>query len=268
MNSKPLQGRRIVITRARRQAHAFAAAVEALGGEVLEFPTIEILPPESFDEMDRAIRAIESYDWMIFTSANGVRHFLLRFQALGRCVEDLARVRIAAVGPETAALARSFNLRVDLVPKEYRAEGLLEELRVYNLAGARVLLPRAREARDVLPKTLEDWGAEVHAVEAYRTVPAKNDAAALRDSLVRGEIDMITFSSPSTVTNFAASFPAGDMARLLSRTAVACIGPVTEQRAREKGLRVDVVAKEYTIEGLTRAIVDYFTGRNRRQKTR
>ena len=256
--SKALSGRRVVITRARSQAGAFARALEALGGEVVEFPTIEILPPKSYDLLDRAIQKIENYHWIIFTSVNGVDFFLARLKGLRRDIGELKRIKIAAIGPETARGLESAGLHPDLVPPEFRAEAILEKLKPEEMRGKRVLLPRAAEARDVLPKTLREWGAEVDVIEAYRTVVAKSDARWLQELLRQKKIDMITFTSSSTVANFAAFFPADDIEGLLSGAAVACIGPITQKTAEELGIRVDVVSQDYTIPGLTRAIAEYF----------
>ena len=258
MKERPLHGRRIVITRARSQAEAFARALEELGGQVVEFPTIEILPPESYEPLDRAIQTIEGYDWIIFTSANGVNHFFSRWRALQRDIRVLEAIKIAAIGPETARQVQAIGARVELVPREYRAEAILQELRPGELRGKKIVLPRAAEARDILPRTLREWGAEVDVVEAYRTIPAKNDISRLHQELLQGEIDVITFTSSSTVKNFSGLFSGEDMKGLLSSSAVACIGPITKKKAEEAGIRVDVVAQEYTIPGLTRAIVEYF----------
>jgi uroporphyrinogen III methyltransferase/synthase len=257
--TRPLFGRRIIITRARSQAKAFARAIEELGGEVVEFPTIEILPPQSYNFLDRAIQEIENYRWIIFTSVNGVDHFLTRLRDLKRNIRTLKGIKIAAIGPETAKALESANLRVCVVPQEYRAEAILQELKPDEIRGMRVLLPRAAEARDILPETLREWGAEVDVVEAYRTVAAGSDAAWFRTLPLGKRADMITFTSSSTVNHFAALFPGEDLKWLLAHTAVACIGPITQKTAEEKGIRVDVVAREYTIPGLTRAIAEYFS---------
>ena len=256
--SKPLSGRRIVITRARSQAGAFARALEALGGEVVEFPTIEILPPQSYGPLDQAIQQIEKYHWIIFTSVNGVAYFFDRWKKLQRDMRALNGIRIAAIGPETAKRLESAGLHPNIVPWEFRAEAILEELKPEEMRGKRVLLPRAAKARDVLPKTLKEWGAEVDVIEAYRTAVAKSDARWLEELLRQKRIDMITFTSSSTVSHFAALFPREDIKGLLSGAAVACIGPITQQTAEEMGFRVDVVSQDYTIPGLTEAIVEYF----------
>ena len=256
--AKPLFGRRIVITRAASQAGPFARAIEDLGGEAVEFPVIEIQPPESYDALDRAIRAVERYHWIIFTSVNGVSHFLARWQRLERDIRDLKGARIAAIGPETAKALESGYLRPELVPREYRAEAILEELRPEEVRGKRVLLARAAKARDILPNTLREWGAEVDVVEAYRTVPVEGDGSSLGVLLAEEKVDMVTFTSSSTVKYFAKLFSGEDVKALLGKVAVACIGPIAQQTAAEMGIRVDVVAREYTIPGLTQAIVEYF----------
>lgn len=257
--TKPLFGRRIVITRARSQAGSFARAIEDLGAEAIEFPTIEIHPPASYDSLDRAIQAVEKYHWIIFTSVNGVSHFLARLEHLKRDIRDLKGLRMVAIGPETAKALESTHLRADFVPGEYRAEAMLEGLRSDEFRGRRVLLPRAAKARDILPDTLRERGAEVDVVEAYRTVPAKSDVSWLRALLEEKRIDVVTFTSSSTVTHFAALFAGEDLRGLLAATAVACIGPITQKTAQELGVRVDVVPRDYTIPGLTQAIVEYFS---------
>ena len=258
MQSKsPLSGRRIVVTRARTQASAFTRALEALGAEAVEFPTIEIAPPQSYRGLDNAISNIESYDWIIFTSVNGVDFLSARLKSRNRTLNG--KLRAAAIGPETAKALEALGLRPEVVPEEYRAEAILGKLRPEEMRGRRILVPRAAEARDVLIRTLRDWGAEVDVVEAYRTVAPTTDPAPLRTRFNAGEIDMVTFTSSSTVKNFGAIFGAADLPRLLARTAVACIGPITEETANGLGMRVDVVAKDYTITGLTDAIVQYYS---------
>lgn len=255
-SKSPLSRRRIVVTRARAQASAFTKALETLGAEAIEFPTIEIAPPESYRGLDNAISNIESYDWIIFTSVNGVEFFSARLKRLKHALNG--KLRAAAIGPETAKAVEALGLRPEVVPEEYRAEAILGKLRAEEMRGRRILVPRAAEARDVLIRTLRDWSAEVDAVEAYRTVAPTIDPAPLRARFNAGEIDMVTFTSSSTVKNFGAILSAADLPRLLARTAVACIGPITEGTAKGLGMRVDVLAQDYTIAGLTDAIVEYF----------
>lgn len=257
-DNRPLAGRHIVVTRARSQASAFTRALEHLGAAAIEFPTIEIVPPESYEALDEALKNIAAYDWVFFTSVNAVAHVSRRMGDLGRDVDALKKLRVAAIGPETARAVESLGAAPEVVPDEFRAEAILEKLRPEEMRGKKVLVPRAAEARDVLIQTLRRWGAAVDAVAAYRTIPAGSDPGWMRALLERGEADMVTFTSSSTVRNFAALFAGADVKRLLSKTAVACIGPITQETAGEMGIRVDVVSKEYTIAGLARAIVEYF----------
>ena len=256
--ARPLHGRRIVVTRARSQGELFARKIGELGGEPVGFPTIEIVAPPSYEPLDRAIQALGSYHWIIFTSANAVAHFWARFRKLEQEMRLLQRVRIAAIGPKTAKALANVGLKADLVPREYRAEAILEELQPEEIRARRILLPRAAEARDILPNTLRQWGAVVDEIAAYRTVPAKGDGADLRAELLDRKIDMVTFTSSSTVNHFVTLFPADVVGELLAKTAVACIGPITQKTAEDRGIRVDVVARDYTIAGLTQAIVKYF----------
>lgn len=257
-DARPLSGRRIVITRARSQAGAFATALEELGAEVIEFPTIEIVPPQSYGPLDRALREIRKYHWIIFTSVNGVAHFFARWRQSARGAEDFNGIKIAAIGPETAKSLEAMGLRPDLVPGEFRAEAILKQLAPDEMRGKRVLLPRAAQARDLLPNRLREWGAQVDVIEAYRTVQAGSEAGLLEGLLRRREIDMVTFTSSSTVANFAALLAEREIGGLLSNVAVACIGPITQRTAEELGIRVDVVSQDYTIPGLTKVIMQYF----------
>ena len=258
-SSKVLSGKRILVTRARSQASILVQRLEALGGAVVEVPTIEIRSPESYVSLDRAIRQIATYDWLIFTSVNGVEQFLNRFEQLGKKVSDIAGIEIGAIGPETANRLAAARIQPSLVPKQYRAEGILEMLTPETLRGKRVLIPRAAQARDILPETLRQWGAQVDIVEAYQTVLPQADVSALCSLLREGGIDMITFTSSSTVSNFATLVRDQDLPRLLSGVVIACIGPITKRTVEDLGMRPEVVAEEFTIPGLVRAIIDYFS---------
>lgn len=254
---RPLSGRRIVVTRARPQASSFVAALERLGAEAIEFPTIEIVPPESYEALDRAIQNIEQYDWIIFTSVNGVSCFSDRRAHLKLDARGLGKIRAAAIGPETAKALESLGVAPHIVPQEFRAEAILEMLRPEEMRGRKVLIPRAAEARDVLVRTLRQRGAYVDVVEAYRTLAPQDGTDRMR-ALLAAKADMVTFTSSSTVKNFVALAGAKDLEKFLSTAAIGCIGPITRATAEEMGIRVDVVAMEYTITGLTRAIVEYF----------
>jgi uroporphyrinogen III methyltransferase / synthase len=254
----PLRGKRILVTRARSQALSLVQRIESLGGEVVEFPTIEIRPPESYGPLDQAIQQIAAYDWLIFTSVNGVEQFLRRFEKLGKNTTDLAGIEVVAIGPETAKRLIEARIRPSLVPRQYQAEGILEALTSETLRGKRVLIPRAAKARDILPETLRQWGARVDVVDAYQTVLPQVDVSALCKLLREGRIDMITFTSSSTVTNFTAMLRDQDVPRLLSGVVIACIGPITRKTVEALGMRPEVVSEEFTIPGLVSAIIDHF----------
>ena len=217
VSSDVLRGKRILVTRARSQASSLVQRIESLGGEVVEFPTIEIRPPESYGPLDQAINQIGSYDWLIFTSVNGVEQFLNRFEKLEKNIADLAGIEVGAIGPETAKRLTAAQIQPSLVPKQYQAEGILEALIPETVLGKRILIPRAAKARDILPETLRQWGARVNVVEAYQTVLPQVDVSALCRLLREGTIDIITFTSSSTATNFAAMLRDQDLPRLLSR---------------------------------------------------
>ncbi len=254
-----LFGRRVVVTRARAQAGELSRELEVLGAEVHEFPTIEIRPPEDFGPLDAAIHDLDSFDWLIFTSVNGVEAFIERLSHHGLDVRAVPRgARIAAIGPATAQRVRETGLRVEIVPEEYRAEALIEAVSSSSLAGRRVLIPRAKRAREVLPERLREAGAEVVVPPAYESVPSSEGKEELQRRLEAGEVDCITFTASSTVENFVRAFGEDDMGRLLSGTRVVCIGPITADTARARGIRVDAEAGEYTIAGLVEAVVGLF----------
>lgn len=253
-----LAGKRVVITRARSQAGELARRIEELGGEVLEFPTIEIQPPVDYGPLDRAIEQLDSYDWAFFTSVNGVDYFLARMRHFHKNLECLEPIKLVAIGPETARRLEQAGIRPFLVPKKYQAEGILEGLRAEEIRGKRILIPRAAKAREILPDTLRQWGSTVDVVEVYRTTVPKNDTVKLLQMLRQKKIDMITFTSSSTVAHFARLFAAENIAELMRKTVIACIGPITGQTVVDFGLHADVISEEYTVAGLVRAIVSYY----------
>jgi uroporphyrinogen III methyltransferase / synthase len=254
---RPLFGRRVVVTRARTQAGELSAELEKLGAEVYEFPTIEIVPPEDFGPLDAALRELDSFSLIVFTSVNGVEAFLERLGHHGLDLRALPRdAKVAAIGPATAERIERVGLRVDVVPEEYRAEALIEALDVGQLAGERVLIPRAKVAREILPDRLREAGAEVVVPPAYESVPSSRGKEELSLRLRSGEIDCVTFTASSTVENFVGAFGAGEAAELLTKTRVACIGPITADTARKRGLGVDAEADEYTIPGLVEVVTD------------
>jgi uroporphyrinogen-III synthase len=256
----PLQGRRIVVTRAREQADDLIERLRALGAEPLACPAIAIAPPEDDAPLDAAIPQISSYDWVIFTSVNGVAAFMERLNRLGVDRAALRHVRIGAIGPATAAALTAAHLPPHFVPDTYVAEAIVEQ--IGDVGAQRILLPRADIARAALAEGLRARGATVDEVTAYRTVPATDltrVAALVRD----GAVDALTFTSSSTVRYFLqglaeAGLTAADLQADPRRPAVVCIGPITAETAQEQGLPVDAVADEYTTDGLIAALVRWF----------
>ena len=245
----PLFGKRILVTRDRRQSSMLAEPLEALGAEVLFVPVIEIAEASDIGPLDSAVRNLRSYDWLIFTSVNGVRHFV---EALDRSAGDLRdlRAKICAIGPATSAALEALHLRVDVMPEEYVAEGLLHSLAREEVKGKKFLLPRAAVARDLVPVMLRGRGAEVDVVAAYRTI-VPTDARERAKAALERQPDWVTFTSSSTVKNLLAVTGVD----ALRGVRVASIGPITSATAREAGLQVAAEADPHTIEGLVAAIV-------------
>jgi uroporphyrinogen III methyltransferase/synthase len=247
----PLFGKRVVVTRAQEQSGALSARLCALGAEAIELPTIEIRPAQDPAPLDRAVAALDTYDWLIFTSANGVRFFLER---LDRSQTDLRalRARICAIGPATRAVIEALHLKVDIIGKEYVAESLIAAFEGIDLAGKRILLPRAAVARDVVPAELTRRGARVDVVEAYRTaLPEGAAEEAARIFCPGRKPDFITFTSSSTVQNFVAAAGAAALAGVKAVS----IGPITTATARGLGIEVAGEARVFTTEGLVEAIL-------------
>ncbi len=255
----PLAGRRVLVTRAPGQAGALSDLLAEAGAEPVEVPLIEVVEPESWEGVDAAIGRLEAYDWIVFTSANGVDFFFRRLWELGGDARALGRAQVACVGEATARALGERGLRADLVPASFRAEALIEPLAARAGAGARVLMPRGDLARQDFPAALRERGLHVDEVIVYRTRPARNGVTMIRRLLEEGRLDAITFASPSAVESFLTAV-GPDAPALLGRAAVACIGPVTAAAARERGLRVDVLAEPSTMPGLVRALAAFFTG--------
>jgi len=254
---KPLFGKRILVTRAKEQAGMLSDLLSKLGGQPIEVPMIRIVDPDSFDSIDKAISRLENgpgYDWVIFTSANGVEFFTKRMRFLGKDIRILSGSKIAVIGPATARAVKKLLINIDVTPEEYVAEGLIEELKKAGIEGRSFLIPRAKVARDILPQTLREMGGEVDVVEAYQTVLNDLAAAKIKEMLSERSIDMVTFTSSSTVNNFA-KLVGSDLKELMQGIAIAVIGPVTAETVAEHGLNPDIVAEEYTIPGLVNAIV-------------
>jgi uroporphyrinogen III methyltransferase / synthase len=259
VEQRPLEGRTIVVTRARAQAQRFVQLLEAAGARVLQAPTIVIEPPASWEQLDSALAALESFTWVVFTSVNGVAMVDRRLSARGLSWAAIARKRVAAIGPATAEALAEHGVRVELVPAEYRAEALVERLRRVVGPADRVLLPRAKETRDLLVVELRRLGVAVTEVPAYQTRRIDDGVVRLREALAAGSVDAVTFTSSSTARNFAEQFSDEERSAWRGRMAVASIGPITAATAAEYGLSTDVMPSEYTIPALARALAEYFS---------
>jgi uroporphyrinogen III methyltransferase/synthase len=263
----PLFGKKILVTRAREQASDLSERLRVLGATPVEFPTIAILPPESWADVDHCLQQMVLYDWIIFTSANGVKFLLERLSALGRDVRDLRGPRVCAIGPKTAEALEELKIKVSFVPQEYRAEAIFEGLKKEKLKGKNILIPRAKAARDVLPEELRKAGAAVDVVEVYQTVLPRENRAEVLDLLEKGGISAVTFTSSSTVGNFVEMLGPEDARRLTAGIPVASIGPITAEKARSLGIETTVMPAEYTIPALVQSLAEHFQ-KNSAQKTK
>ncbi|HKP53975.1 MAG TPA: uroporphyrinogen-III synthase [Chloroflexia bacterium] len=258
----PLQGKRVVVTRAREQSKGLVEQLQSLGAEVVESPAITIAPPETYAPVDEAIIGLDRYDWVIFTSANAVEAFTARLAQISRSMETLSTRKLCAVGPATAAAINKLGCKPALVPTAYLADAVIEE--IGDVKGHRILLPAADIARKTLGEGLRSKGAHVDEVTVYRTT-AGDGGGTLADLLSTDKVDAVTFTSSSTVRNTVdnlasrATYTEGAV-RLLNRAKVVCIGPVTAGTAQELGVRVDAVASEHTAQGLVAALVALFAG--------
>lgn len=251
---RPLSGKRIVVTRTRKQAGALSSRLRALGAEIIELPTIRIEPPTNLREFAELVQDAHAYDWIVFTSANGVEAFFEIFFKLYDDTREIGGTRIAAIGPATAQRVADFHLHVDLQPDEFVAESVIREFQKQGgVENLRILLVRAEKARDVLTKQLSSLGAIVDEALAYRTVPETRDTTGAHRQLLEEGADLVTFTSSSTVENFLAlglPWPKGMQ--------VASIGPITSKTAREHGLRIGIEARRHDIGGLVEAIEKFF----------
>jgi uroporphyrinogen III methyltransferase/synthase len=259
----PLFGKRIVVTRTREQASQLSAGLKELGAEVLEIPTIAVQPPANPKPLANACESIEAYDWLVFTSPNGVNAFFAALDAAGKDCRALHKAKVATIGPATGKAVTKRGVKPDVVARTFVAEGLLEALSAYDLDGAKVLLPRAAQAREILPETLASRGAKVEVVPAYETVAPEGSAEALKQAMADG-FDAVTFTSSSTVTNFLALLNKKDRKELIRRSqstevTIASIGPITSQTARDDGLDIHVEPGAYTIDDLMQALSSHFT---------
>ena len=254
---RPLSGKRIVVTRTRKQAGALSGKLRALGAQVFELPTIRIEPPTDLRQFAELVQDAHLYDWIVFASANGVDGFFDIFFKLYEDTREIGGARIAAVGPATAQRVKDFHLHVDLQPEEFVAEAVVRAFQKEgSLENQRILFVRAEKARDVLPKGLSALGAIVDEAFAYRTVPEIRDTTGARRRLLEEGADLITFTSSSTVENFlelGLPWPKGMQ--------IASIGPITSKTARDRGLKVDTEARRHDVDGLVEAIREFFAGK-------
>ena len=257
---KPLFGRTILVTRAAEQAGEFTTLLQGLGARVIECPTIRLDPVADPTGLDAAMVELASFAWLILTSANAVRFFFARLAAFGLDARALGHCRVCAVGPKTAAAIRAFGVNPDLVPSDYKAEGVVAALSGLLLGGEKVLFPRADKARDVISVGLVALGAEVMAPVAYcNTLPAALPAEALA-ALEAGGVDAVCFTASSTVENLRAILGAAEFQRLLAPLAIASIGPITSKSCTQLGLTVSIEPQEYTLKALADALVNHYAG--------
>ena len=253
---KPLFGQRVLLTREHTSA---IERLEELGAEIIQFPTIKIVPPESWSDLDRAVQSIRSYHWIVFTSQNAIKWFFHRYYELGKDIRDLHGIKICAVGKKTADAIRQMGIRVDLVPEKFRAEGLIEAFGGKgSVKGLRILFPRAEIAREVFPQKMRELGAEVDVVTTYRAVKPSTHAKRLKRFLTEGRITIATFTSGANFNNFCEMI-GDDALELLRDVAIAAIGPVTKKAIEEKGLTVKIMPEESTMEALVDEIIRHFS---------
>ena len=258
---RALFGKRIVVTRTREQASELVALLEEYGADCLEYSTINIEPVDDYQVLDRELENITSCDWLLFTSLNAVTYFFRRLNELGLDVRALAGVRIAVVGKATGDELMKYGIKVDLIPEKFTGEGLAEALIAKGVEGTRILLPRAVIARDILPKMLTGAGAEVVVAPVYQNVPPAGRKDQLRNELEEKKIDMVTFTSSSTVTNFLTMVDAEseeELHQLLDGVDLAAIGPITSKTIKDNALSVKVQPEQYTIPDMVNAIVDHY----------
>jgi uroporphyrinogen-III synthase len=264
--NKPLEGKRVVLTRALEQAAELARRLQGMGAEVLLMPTVAFAPPENSVALDAAIEQLDQFDWILLTSMNVVRFFIWRMQSKDG-FSELRSTKVGAVGPGTAILSQSEGLDVDYVAKKGTSESLAKEL-AESVRGCRILLPRSDRADDRLPALLREAGADVTEVIAYRTVKPETLDPEVLARLRRGEVDAIVFASPSAFHNLCDAVPAEELAKLSERLQFAAIGPTTTKALESAGVRVAIQAKEASPESLADAIAKHFEGSGAEGATR
>ena len=258
-DNRPLFGWGILVTRAAEQAGEFSSLLRDQGATVYECPTISIIPPEDPADLDAAIAELPDFDWIIFTSVNAVKHFFIRLAACGLDSRALGRCRVATVGPKTAAAIHEYGIIPDLIPVDYKAEGVVTAFREMDLTGMKILFPRADRAREIIPSELAKMGAAVLSPVAYQNVLPDDIPAEILEALVAKRIRCVSFTSSSTVRNLAELVGENRLLHLLHGVTIAAIGPVTAASCRELGLEVHIEPKKYTLDEMTMEMVRYFS---------
>ncbi len=258
---RPLFGRGVVVTRAREQASDLSRLIREMGGCVYEFPTIAVGPVADDEPIEKAVLGLAAYDWLVFTSVNGVRYFWDKLAKLYLDARALAGIQVAAIGPATAEELKKRGIIPDFVPEKYVAESIVEGMLALGVAGKRVLIPRAREAREVLPEELAKAGATVEILPVYETTLAQEDPSEILDALERGALHFLTFTSSSTVHNFFKLVEPEEISKRRAELKIACIGPVTAKTLSGYGFEPDIQPEDYTIPALAQALTQAKTGK-------
>ncbi len=261
-DQRPLFGKNIVITRARTQASNLVSKLTKLGAHCIEIPTIEIVPPADLTPLKNSIENIKDYSWLVFTSVNGVKYFFDTLFEMGKDVRALGHLNFACIGPVTKERLMDYGIVSDILPETYRAESVVDAFASINMQDQKVLLPRAKVARTILPEELTKMGASVDEITAYETLLSEDSKDQLIDLLEDNEIDAVTFTSSSTVSNFMTLLEGKDKQALLENVITASIGPITSDTARSLKVDPDIEAKDYTISGLIDALMTYYSGKN------
>ncbi len=256
----PLFGKKIIVTRARAQASDMVTLLNRLGAECIEIPVIKIAKPSDNSDLVNAVKRIGSFDWIVFTSVNGVKFFFKTLFDTKKDVRVLGHLKFACIGPATKEKLKEFGIICDIIPQTYKAESVAEAFADVALTNKKVLLPRARKARSVLPEELKKMGAHVMEVVAYETITDATDNFLLKTLSKESRIDVITFTSSSTVENFKSLVSDKQLETILTNACIACIGPITAKTASANGIVPDIIAPDYTIPGLVTAIIDHFKG--------
>lgn len=259
-DKRPLSGKRIVITRARAQASGLVSTLSKLGAHCIEIPTIKIAPPSDIAPLMESINSIDKYDWLVFTSVNGVKFFFDTLYEMGKDVRALGHLKFACIGPVTKERLKDYGIISDILPETYRAESVVDAFSTVEIKNKSVLLPRAKKARTILPDELRKMGARLDEVTAYETLLDAEGKEELITLLENNEIDAVTFTSSSTVSNFMSLLESKDTQTLLENVITASIGPITSDTARSLDIEPDIEAKEYTIQGLTHSLLTYYEG--------